>query len=89
MPRPGRYVYILIHPFFFLFTFALSLFFRMSFSPLDLFEWNLNKMGANHNQPAQNEQPYEERAAKDSARYLEEYTTVYGTLPPSAARKAA
>jgi hypothetical protein len=27
-------------------------------------------------------QPYEERAAKDVARYLDEYTTVYGSPPP-------
>ena len=26
-------------------------------------------------------QPYEDRAARDKARYIEEYTTVYGTAP--------
>jgi hypothetical protein len=34
-------------------------------------------------------QPFEDRAAKDKARYVDEYTTVYGTAPPFMTGKAA
>jgi hypothetical protein len=32
-------------------------------------------------------QPYEDKAAKDKSRYIEEFTTVYGTPPELTKRK--